>query len=98
MAAEITVDFPDPTLDETEFVVLEMTRPMSPGLQHPEPGDFRFIVRLAGDELPPQDVTSSYMAVFGTFAAGMVIWARAYVIDSLKGQPSLPVMTSVVVS
>lgn len=78
----------------TNAVLIEATRPMSPGITRPSESDFRMILVNAQGTNQVWDVVDEYGLVFGAPIADQKVFIRISIVDCMTGQKGVPLMKS----
>jgi hypothetical protein len=89
----ITATWTPTPLGASEYIVIEATRPVSPGISFMPRGAYKTIFVGAAASASPQVLTAQYAAVFGAPPNGTKVFARAYVINS-NGYASVRAQTT----
>ena len=87
---------PDP-VPADHALVIDATRPLSPGISNPGSA-YRQIAIEAAAGTSPVDIWAAYVAKFGSPAEGQKVFARARLINLLTGEVSQKVSTSTLVA
>lgn len=88
-----TLSFAPSPVPADMIVIVQATRPLSAGSNAPS-GKFRDFTTIAAAGTTPANTFAAYVAKFGTPVTGKKIFFRAYVINALTGQRSLPLQAS----
>lgn len=94
----VSVIFAPSPIPASSHVILKATAAIPVGRQ-PRLSDFRQIVVLAAAQTTPYSATAAYQAKFGAkYAAGKMVYFRAYYIKDTTGQAGRPVQASALIS
>lgn len=75
-----------PTVPSGHAVIVQATRGLSPGVTRPSQSDFRQIHVIAAANGSPQDITSSWTAVFGNASIGQKVFVKFVTVLLATGQ------------
>lgn len=91
--ALLPIVFTPTPIGATEKIVIQATRPLSPG-KTSIANEFRDLLVTAVSDTSPHAAGAAYIAKFGAPVVGKKIFIRAYVISTTSGIRSLPLQAS----